>query len=809
MPGSLDDRPIFSSPLPLSPNEKVLGTTVDSQRKTYWIYTTASIFELVVHQEDRDVWRVYLSRGSHELALRHCKTSTQRELVLSAQGDRAYEEGKYIQAAQAYAQSFARTFEEVVLRLLDVDARDALRYYLVSRLERLRKSDTTQRTLLATWLVEMYLGKLDDLDDLAASQAASADVDNYRVEAGLVEEELRQFLVTYKGDLDRRTTFSLIGRHGRSEVMLHYAGVVGEWERVVRYWIERKEWEKAVEVLSGLKEDSGHLVLYYRFSTILMRHAARTLVDAWLRQDALKPRKLIPAMLQHKPAKGQTNEAERYLRHIIWEQDNTDAAVHNFYLTLLAGQESEYQQASKVNGHPDESNGTTSATTEGPLLSFLLDGPADPLTGMPYFDLDYALRLCSSRGLHGASVRIYAKMGLHDEAVDLALQEGDVDLACACADEAGSGSSSSGATDEEVDALRRKLWLRVAKHVVTSSSPTASSEESIRHSISFLSLAPPHLLTIEDILPFFPDFTLLDPFREEVCAALDAHAARIDTLQGEMEAAAKSAEHIREDIAKLSERFVTVEEGEQCGLECGKGPVLGGTVGGTAQGQGQFYIFPCRHAFHADCLVQDTTSRLPPRALRRLVEIQGQLAKAAGLAPATALAAAAAASNDAAHKGTTASAVGSLSKKTGVPAATAATTNLLVDRLPEALISVLSAGVNVGVAGSKRVFAPLDPFLSTPAYNAPQQQPETEQGAAGRRRGDEEKEREIARLRDEMDGIIAAACPLCEGSLADLQRPFVGGRATRGAASAALTKRGRGGKGAEKEEREEEERWAL
>ena len=236
MPGSLDDRVIFAEPLPLRPSERVVGVTVDTARKTYWIYTDSSIFELVVHSEDRDVWRVYLERGSHDMALRHTKNAQQREVVLSAQGDRFYMEGRYIQAAQAYAQSFTRTFEEVVLRLLDVDARDALRYYLVSRLERLRRSDTTQRILLATWLVEIYLGKLDDLDDVAtaaaAAQQSSEDVDNYKLEASMVEEELRQFVVTYKDDLDRRTTFSLIARHGRSEVMLHYAAVVGEHERV-------------------------------------------------------------------------------------------------------------------------------------------------------------------------------------------------------------------------------------------------------------------------------------------------------------------------------------------------------------------------------------------------------------------------------------------------------------------------------------------------------------------------------------------------------------------------------------------------
>lgn len=52
--------------------------------------------------------------------------------------------------------------------------------------------------MLATWLVEFYLGKLNTLDDVVASESASMDVENLRAERVMVEDELRQFLQTYK-----------------------------------------------------------------------------------------------------------------------------------------------------------------------------------------------------------------------------------------------------------------------------------------------------------------------------------------------------------------------------------------------------------------------------------------------------------------------------------------------------------------------------------------------------------------------------------------------------------------------------------
>ena len=52
--------------------------------------------------------------------------------------------------------------------------------------------------MLATWLVEMYLSKVNTLDDIMASEGASHDIENLRAERQLVEDELRQFLETYK-----------------------------------------------------------------------------------------------------------------------------------------------------------------------------------------------------------------------------------------------------------------------------------------------------------------------------------------------------------------------------------------------------------------------------------------------------------------------------------------------------------------------------------------------------------------------------------------------------------------------------------
>jgi hypothetical protein len=99
------------------------------------------------------------------------------------------------------------------------------------------------------------------------------------------------------------------------------------------------------------------------------------------------------------------------------------------------------------------------------------------------------------------------------------------------------------------------------------------------------------LLKIEDILPFFPDFVVIDDFKEEIAHALEGYSAQIDTLKAEMDDATKTAEAIKQDIATLKNRFITISPTEQCS-KCS-----------TLLLTRQFYVFPCHHTFHADCLI--------------------------------------------------------------------------------------------------------------------------------------------------------------------------------------------------------------
>ncbi|KAI0051712.1 hypothetical protein FA95DRAFT_1675740 [Auriscalpium vulgare] len=701
---TLDENLAYEETLPLKPGEEVRGLTADPVRKTYWVYTDQSLFELVVGNEDRDVWKVYLQKEKFDVALRYAKTAAQRDHVISAQAHTYFKEGRYFQAAQSYAQCSV-PFEEVTLKFLDANERDALRSYLGSRLERTRRQDLTQRMMLATWLVEFYLSKANELDDLVASSSASYDVENVKVERSLLEDDLRNFLDTYKENLEPKTVYELIQGHGRTDMYLHYAALVGDHERVVDHWILEEKWLTAIEIISR----QSSLDLYYRFGPVLMRHAPRETVDAWLRQPTLDPLRLVPALLQfqHAPRDPLSpNHAVRYLNYAIFEQFSTSATIHNLLVTFHAS--------------PGASE------DDGPLLRFLSTAPVDPLTGKPYYDLDYALRLCSEAGRIQPCVHIYSQMGLWESSVDLALEKGDLELAKLNADK-----------PEDDQQLRKKLWLKIAKFVV-------QDKEDIKMAMRFLENTD--ILKIEDILPFFPDFVVIDDFKDEIANALEGYSAQIDELKSEMDEATRNADAIKESIAGLKSRFITIDAAEKC------------SVCAFSLLTRQFYVFPCQHTFHADCLIGLTKEYLPAHALRRIIALQNELVKGSAApidrAQITHV-------HSAGHTRQPTSQRTLLSSnftaplQNGTRAANSLGRNIMSagDRLrdlivPDALAMLVTApagwipGIGFGV-GKK--------------------------DAAGEKDGGKRTET----LREELEDILASACPLCESIIAGLDKPFV------------------------------------
>ncbi|EYE93416.1 vacuolar protein sorting protein DigA [Aspergillus ruber CBS 135680] len=558
----------------LEPGQRALGLLTDSMQNTFWLFTGQDIYEIAVDDEDRDVWKVFLQRQMFDEALKYARGSAQKDAVATASGDYLASKGRYSEAAKVWGKS-SKGFEEVCLTLINRGEHDALRKYLLSQLSIYKRSSSMQRIMATSWLVEVFMSKLNSLDDNVATRAELAEgasAEEVHEQLNSVRTEFQDFVNKYKTDMDQKTVYDIISSHGREEELLFFAAAVNDHNYVLSYWIQREKWTDALKVLQKQSDPD----VFYKYSSVLMTHTATGLVDILMRQTNLDPEKLIPALLNYNKtvsAPLSQNQAVRYLNFIIVNHPKPSAAVHNTLISIHA---------------------SSTSSSEAGLLTYLQSQPSTP----PPYDADFALRLCIQNQRVQSCIHIYSTMSQYLQAVELALKHNDIDLAAIVADR-----------PEGNNKLRKRLWLLVAEKKIR------QPGTSIKDAIEFLRRC--ELLRIEDLIPFFPDFVVIDDFKDEICTALEDYSRHIDALRQEMDNSAHTARQIRSEIAALDTRYAIVEPGEKCWI-CSL-PVL----------SRQFFVFPCQHAFHSDCLGKEVLEGAGGKK-KYIRDLQAQLGNVSG-----------------------------------------------------------------------------------------------------------------------------------------------------------------------------------
>ena len=572
----LDGKVVYDQTV-LDPGQNALGLVADQKKNSYWLFTAQEIYEIRAEAEDRDVWRIMLQSQDYDAALRYAKGAAQKDSVATASGDYLSSKGQYLEAASVWGKS-SKAFEEVCLSLIDNGQDDALRKYLLTKLASYKKSSYMQRVMIASWLIQMFMAKLNNLDDMVTTKAElteDSDAKGVQNDLKTTRAEYQDFVTKHKSDLDAKTVYELISSHDREEELLFFANTITDYDYVLSYWVQREKWEEALSVLN--KHNNPET--FYRYSNVLMTHVPTGFIEILMRRSNIEPQKIIPALLSYNENASDVplsqNQAVRYLNFVVSQFPESPASVYNTLISIMAS-------------HP--------SALESALLSFLEAQPAPPL-----YDADFALRLCIQHHRVQSCVHIYSTMGQYQEAVELALQHNDIDLAAIVADRL-----------EGNDKLRKKLWLLIAEKKVKEAS-------SIKEAIEFLKRC--ELLKIEDLIPFFPDFVVIDDFKEEICNALEEYSRNIDTLKQEMDLSQHTSEQIKAEIAALDSRYAIVEPGERCWI-CTL-PVL----------SRQFFVFPCQHAFHSDCLGKRVLESSGTSKKKHIKDLQGQVNQGLSVGP--------------------------------------------------------------------------------------------------------------------------------------------------------------------------------
>lgn len=533
----------------------LVNITKDPLKSTLWVYAEKAIFKYKVNNEDRHVWQIYADQGDYELAKKYCKDDPiRKDKVLILQAESFFNSKQYEESALYYAETQS-SLEEVALKFLEVENDKALKIFLKKKLSRLRSTDKAQRTMLVLWVLELLLNQLGDL---RTNGKTNTSIYNQ------AQEELDSFLVQpYTLECirsNKQAVYDLMASHGDESNIVKLTKSSRDYEKVVSHFINKGEFQEALEVL----RDQTNSELWYMFAPVLVEDEPRDTLAAFRSMGKnLNPVRLLPALIA---AANRTNSDEiiKYLEFCTNELNCQDQPVHNFLLYLLA------------QIRPDR------------LMTYLALQGEEP--SMVNYDIKYGVRVCKQYNRREACVQLLALLGLWESAVDLALTV-NVQLAVQTVLLPHCNSTPH---------LSRKLWLKIAQHVV-------EQQNDIAQAMKFLEQCD--LIKIEDILPFFPDFTTIDHFKDAICASLQEYNQHIEDLKEEMEDATKSAEIIRNEILAFRSKYTIIQSTDVCCI-CDIQLLLR-----------PFYAFPCGHRFHSDCLIPELTPLLPQDERESLLQL--------------------------------------------------------------------------------------------------------------------------------------------------------------------------------------------
>ncbi|XP_020284361.1 vacuolar protein sorting-associated protein 18 homolog isoform X1 [Pseudomyrmex gracilis] len=540
---------------------KLIGITKDPATRSIWAYSERAVFKYKVTKEDRNVWQVYVDKGEFELAKQYCKDNPAHiDQVLVKQAEILFKEKEYEKSALIYADTHS-SFEEISLKFLQEWQIEALKTFLRKKLDGLKTQDKTQITMIIIWVIELFMNQMGIL----RSSNTSYLHDPQYIK---LQKQFDSFLANPKVEecirRNRTTIYDLMASHGDKDNLIRLTIMHCNYEEVIRQHLYKNNYLEALGVLkSQINQD-----LFYQFAGILLQELPRPTVAALISQgSSLEPTKLLPALISCNSDDKHAKEIIKYLEFCVYKQGSQEQAIHNFLLSLYA----RYKQ--------DE------------VMRYISSQGQD--VSMVHYDVHYALRLCQEVGLTEACVQLSALLGLWTTAVDLALTI-SVDLA----------KQIAAMPSDHDDELRKKLWLKIAEHVVR-------EKDDIKQAMEFLQHCD--LVRIEDILPFFSDFVTIDHFKEAICNSLQEYNQHIQDLKEEMQEATKAAELIRKDIQAFRTRCTFVHARDTCNT-CEVQLLLR-----------PFYVFPCGHKFHSDCLVAALTPMLSMDQRTKLADLQRQL----------------------------------------------------------------------------------------------------------------------------------------------------------------------------------------
>lgn len=614
-----------------SHTEKFLGLAMDNRTKTFWCYSTTNVYEIILNNESKVIWKILCSQGDYDTALK-LKGLSQWELdeILYRKGESLLRDHIWLEAAKCYGQATSLNIGSIALKFLtkvDVGSNDdgndhndtsdtatdanetlnALQEYLMRTLNTIKSggaprgnsndkdSQRTVKILLSSWIVFNFMKQLNDADQLTKSNLVNghSSVESRRQ----LQQDFETFLTDNRDCLDDKTVYQIISSQNRKSDLLFFAQLINDYEYIISYWIKQENWYEALRVLLQFHDSTT----VYKYSTILLVNSPEATVNTWMKIPNVNPTNLLQAILTYftnyqktvslasgninpnTPNVSTSTTLKNYgLLYLIWyiETNSTKHKIPNIiYNTVL------YMMITD----PVSNSITTTTTTTPPtttIIEFLE-------TYHQHCDLDFILRLSLRYRRHDVSIHLLTRLKLYEDAINLAVENDMTEDAKYVIRQIGRDSSdalisgnNSGNSNSNDTRLKRRLWLKVSRYLL------ARDGVDVREVTRRIFVESDGLIGVKDLLPLFSEITTVGDIKDELIKDLESHGERMSKVAVDIQSSINLKKKIRVDIEKFGERYRELEPGVSCS-HCYK----------FLQDR-KFFVFPCDHCYHKNCLVE-------------------------------------------------------------------------------------------------------------------------------------------------------------------------------------------------------------
>ncbi|SCV04626.1 LAMI_0H17634g1_1 [Lachancea mirantina] len=548
---------VYKSTIWAQTNEHLLGLCVDysQQPPTYWCYSAGNIYEIIIKNEEHNLWRVMCDQKLFDDALKlHSLTQLHRDEVLREKGNYLFYEKHYQEAASCYGSSRISSVSEIALKFMNVAKLESLQKFLQEKLKLLDLSDHSKGFLLSSWILWTFLQLLNEVEETINVERDPNKIKDLHEHKRRVEEDLDDFLKAEGKFLDKATAYQIMFDQNRKSHVLKYAKSIKDFDFVLLYWLRAQNWNESLKTLLALQDPQS----IYRCATTLLINAPDPTIRTWMQIEDLDASELIQSLLTYFSCYIEQKGAQ--------QAHNNYALVYlKWYITNKRAQPIVYNTAIYM-----MLVGSDAGSTQGEVIDFLEEH-------IHSYDMLFVLRLSLRFQRFRVAVHVYSKLELYEDAVSLALEKNQLGLAKVIA---------SNELLENNSDLRRKLWQKIAHFTIKQTSD-------MKQAVATILRDSEDILSFKDLLPLFEDFTTIANIKEELVKTLERHNAAMAATSESIKSTIKIKKEITDDIQALNDQYRVLEPGASCDscrmvLQTRK-----------------FFVFPCGHCFHRDCLIKE------------------------------------------------------------------------------------------------------------------------------------------------------------------------------------------------------------